>query len=203
MTPMLMALVAAASLVVAVAGYHVMRSTGLESVAASLAGTDAVQEHRPALARVIDALGLGLLRFLLSLYGPRRRAALDARLARAGRPEGLTERSFLRRKAGFTVIGLVIGGLMALAGQPFLGFVVVVLCAGWMDVWLRSVIGRRRRDIARRLPDFLDVLAVTVSAGLALQPALNGCPRPMTAPSVRRSEEPSTTSGTGSPAGRR
>jgi pilus assembly protein TadC len=169
---LLMALVAAVAFVLGVVGYRVMRSTGLEAVAETLVDSGEAVERPPAMARVLDGMGLGLQRLLLGLYGPRRRARLDERLARAGRPEGFTERSFLRRKAGFAMVGLVICGLLWMTGNFFLGVVVAVLCSVWMDVWLRTVTNRRRKEIARGLPDFLDVLAVTVSAGLALQTAL-------------------------------
>jgi tight adherence protein C len=53
-----------------------------------------------------------------------------------------------------------------------IGLVLLVLFASWMDVWLRIVAARRQEGIARELPDFLDVLAVTVAAGLSLQAAL-------------------------------
>ena len=51
MPPLIMALLAAASFVVAVGGYSVMRSTRLEAVAASLASPDDVQERKPPVAQ--------------------------------------------------------------------------------------------------------------------------------------------------------
>ena len=84
----------------------------------------------------------------------------------------MTDRAFLRRKAGFTVFGAIVGIVLWLAGKTFLAVPIVVLCTFWMDIWLRTLMSRRRDDIARQLPDMLDILAVTVSAGLALQTAL-------------------------------
>lgn len=168
----LMALVGAASFVLALAGVRMMRSTGLESVTEALSGQATVTERVPILARVVDAVGTGTQRLLLDLYGPRRRRALDERLARAGRPEGLTDRAFLRRQAGFTTIGALLAVVLWLAGQLLVGVLLLVLLSGWMNLWLRLVVHNRQREIARQLPDFLDVLAVTVSAGLGLQAAL-------------------------------
>jgi len=172
MPPLVIALAAAASLACLLAGVALLRSSRLDTVAASIAGPAGTAERVPFMARLLDGLGLGAQRLLLSAYGPRRRERLDDRLARAGRPEGLTDRSFLRRKAGFAVLGAVAGSVLWLAGQAVAAAVVALLFTFWMDLWLRTLVRRRRDEIARRLPDLLDVLAVTVSAGLGLQTAL-------------------------------
>jgi tight adherence protein C len=169
---LLLPCVAALTFVLAVLGWAQLRSSGLEPVALEL-GPQAVRASKdPVVTRVIDALGAQFERPLLRLYGARRRHVLDQRLDAAGRPEGLTERDYVRRKAGYLVLGIALAVLFVLMGQPFLGVVLVALCAVWMDVWLRAVIRNRRRQIARELPDFLDIVAVTVGAGLSLQGAL-------------------------------
>ncbi|MDQ1306184.1 MAG: tight adherence protein [Actinomycetota bacterium] len=172
MPVVIMAVLAAVSLAVLVAGVALLRSSRLEAVAASFADDSAAPARPPLTARFLDGLGLGAQRLLLSLYGPQRRRKLDDKLARAGRPEGMTDRTFLRRKAGFTVFGAIVGIVLWLLGRTFLAVPTVVLCTFWMDIWLRTLMSRRRDDIARQLPDMLDILAVTVSAGLALQTAL-------------------------------
>jgi tight adherence protein C len=162
-----------AVVVCAVVGWRMVRSTGLEVVERALAaGPDAPDEREPLVGRVVDFLGIRFQRVLLQLYGARRLAALDRRLLRAGRPERLTPRDFVRRQTGFTVVGALCLAFLSLAGQMAIGLVLLVLFASWMDVWLRIVAARRQEGIARELPDFLDVLAVTVAAGLSLQAAL-------------------------------
>jgi len=160
--------------VLGLVGWRMLRSTGLEEIELALADPQDREPARPALiARIVDFLGLRGQRTLLRMYGNRRLEHLDARLVSAGRPEGLNAPAFVRRKAGFTVIGLVVGFFFVLAGQRFFGVLVAGVFMLWMDLWLRSVVGRRQAAIARALPDFLDVLAVTVSAGLTLQAALD------------------------------
>lgn len=166
-------LLATAVVVCAAVGWRMMRTSTLDAIAGNLVPLEASEASVPVLVRVVDMLGIRSQRLLLSAYGPRRRARLDARLEGAGRPEGLTERDFLRRKAGYTVLGLLMGLFFWLAGQTFLALLLIAVCFVWMDVWLRSVRVRRQREIAKALPDFLDVLAVTVSAGLSLQGALD------------------------------
>lgn len=158
----------------ALLGWRLLRSTGLETVADGLSTVGPEGPERvPMLIRVVDGAGRRFQRLLLSAYGPRRRARLDARLEASGRPEGLTERDFLRRKAGFGSLGVLFGTVFLAAGQTLVAVLVVAVCFVWMDVWLRAVVSRRRREIALNLPDFLDVVAVTVTAGLNLQQALD------------------------------
>lgn len=121
---------------------------------------------------LIDWLGAKFQRRLMALYGQRRLLALDRRLGRAGRPEDLTVSTFMQRQAGFTIIGVVCGALFWLMGQPVLGILIAALFSVWMSVWLRAVASNRRAAVSRELPDFLDVLGVTVRAGLSFQQAI-------------------------------
>ena len=104
---------------------------------------------------LVDTLGRTSQRSLLSLYGNRRLEKLDGRLVAAGRPEGLSAPAFVRRKAGFLVLGAVVGFFFLLGGQRLLALVVVAVFGFWMDFWLRSVVNRRQAAVARALPDFL------------------------------------------------
>jgi tight adherence protein C len=171
MPAILIPLAATACFALGVFGWRQARTSGFESLGGDLI-VAAEATSAPLMVRVIDSLGAGSQRLLLRAYGPRRRMRLDARLQRAGRPEDLNDRSFLRRKAGFTMIGVVMFVPLWLVGHPIIGCALVLVCFAWMDIWLRTVIQRRQREIARELPDFLDVVAVTVSAGLGLQRAL-------------------------------
>lgn len=162
-----------ACFVAGVLGWRLLRSTGLEAVTEGLDHPGETAQTTPLFTKIVDGTGQRFVRLLLSAYGPRRRQRLDARLEASGRPEALTERDFLRRKAGFTALGVVLGVFFVLGGAPMAAVTLVVVCWFWMDVWLRAVVARRRREIALNLPDFLDVVSVTVTAGLNLQQALD------------------------------
>ncbi|MGL5859133.1 MAG: type II secretion system F family protein [Angustibacter sp.] len=163
----------------AATGWWLLRSTGLEDVERALAPgsrADAAGDaagRPPVVARALDALGRVGGRMVLSWYGTRRLDRLRRRLGAAGQPEGLDAEAFIRRQVGFALAGLVAAGFFAGSGQPVLAVVVLVGCTSWMSVWLRTVAARRQAAIARALPDFLDVLTVTVSAGLSLPVALD------------------------------
>ncbi|MDO5740447.1 MAG: DUF5936 domain-containing protein [Ornithinimicrobium sp.] len=160
-------------LLLGIRGWRLLRSTGLEAVEERYAV--AVEEgpaRVPLMIKVLDSLGRRFESSVLRLYGDRRLTALDHRLERAGRPEGLRVRTYVRRQAGFVALGAIIFFFFFLAGQPLIGFLCLVAFSLWMELWLRGAASKRQRAIARELPDFLDILAVTVTAGLALRTAL-------------------------------
>jgi tight adherence protein C len=168
---LLLAAVTTACFVMMLAGYRQLRSSTLDDL--DLMPQALEEGQRPPLsARVLDAAGRRFERLVVRRYGRGRIARLEARLVRAGRPEGFTARGFLRRKTGFGVMGVAFAVVFWLSGQVFFAVVVLLLCWFWMDYWLRTVVRRRQERIDRELPDFLDVLSVTVSAGLNFRGAL-------------------------------
>jgi tight adherence protein C len=122
-----------------------------------------------------------LVERLASLLGPRamrglsgrRRVRIGRRIDLAGRPGGLTVQRFVGLRAAVFVLAAGTTGLLTLAGGSVL-FVVAGGLLGWFapDIWV-SRLGRQRQErIERDLPDFLDILAVTVRAGLGYRAAL-------------------------------
>lgn len=95
------------------------------------------------------------------------------RLELAGRPGGETLRAHVGRKAAFAALFGAAALVMLATGNLFLAAILAVLGWIWADMWLGSEGRRRQHRIERELPDFLDVLAVTVGAGVAFQPALS------------------------------
>ncbi|MBO3723777.1 type II secretion system F family protein [Actinomyces bowdenii] len=124
------------------------------------------------IVRVVDGLGRRFGSLLRGVYSPRQRALLEKRLKRAGYPAGLTQASFIQREAGFMVLGVIVLLFAFLLRQWLLGFMISLLLVGWMRLWLINTGMRRSREIDRDLPDFLDVLSVTVRSGMAFRPAI-------------------------------
>ncbi len=100
------------------------------------------------------------------------------KLELAGRPYNLTPEDFgvvriivavLGAILGF-LIGLLVGSVtllvMFLAGLALLGYFMPVL-------WLQQLVDRKRTEIQKALPDALDLLVITVDAGLGFDAALD------------------------------
>jgi tight adherence protein C len=98
---------------------------------------------------------------------------LDERLDYAGRPGNMTVEGFLGRQAAATVFGGALGLFLILLGATWLSilFGLVFPYLGW-EIWLRRTGRLRQERIERDLPDFLDILSVTVRAGLGYRAAL-------------------------------
>lgn len=128
------------------------------------------QTEGTILNHIADVVGRPFTRPMLELLGPWR-GRIRRRIDAAGRPGNMTVESYARQTAGLIVLFLIPGLLFVAQGQTFLGLLVV--CGAGQNELLLAVRMRQRQDqIQRTLPDFLDVLAVTVSAGLGFRHAL-------------------------------
>ncbi|MFF3247545.1 DUF5936 domain-containing protein [Streptomyces sp. NPDC002870] len=125
-----------------------------------------------ATGSAIDRIGMRYAPYVLRMMGPKRVDAVRRKLDMAGNPGGLTLDRYAARRAVYGVLGSLVALGMLMNGQ--IVFAVLFLLYGlfWTDVLIRAAISRRRDDIERTLPDFLDVLAVVVSAGLGFRQAL-------------------------------
>lgn len=103
---------------------------------------------------------------------------LQRNLMRAGYPYNFTVLDFL----GIQIMGsllcvVVVLYLMALRKAPPLQGMLLASIAGLIgfmlpDLWLRSRVRRRKAEIARTLPDALDMLTICVDAGAGLDSAM-------------------------------
>jgi tight adherence protein C len=120
------------------------------------------------LQRLAGRLGARLRRAL----SPTLVNAIQRQVDQAGRPPGITVDSLLRRMCWWLLLLTPVGVLFVLQGQPLL---IVLLLPPAVLLPLMPIAGRarrRRESIDRDLPDFLDILAVTVGAGMAFRAAL-------------------------------
>lgn len=120
----------------------------------------------------LERLAARLVPVLRRRLSPQRLAALQRRIDAAGRPDGMTVDVFLRRVLWWAVLVAPLALGFLLKGSLLL----VALCLvipGLLPLSRLAGEQRRRQErIDRDLPDLLDVLAVTVSAGVAFRPAL-------------------------------
>jgi tight adherence protein C len=124
------------------------------------------------IARGVDVLGRALAPAVLELLGPKRLEAVDELLDAAGCPGDLTRHGYAGRKGAYAALLGLAGLPFALQGARFVPVAFLVLGFLLPDISLKSEAKGRQESIQRQLPDFLDVLAVTVSAGLDFRAAL-------------------------------
>jgi tight adherence protein C len=163
----------AVSIAMGFLGVRMMRSpVGWDRFDGALLDTDPGQRRsdRPS---PLGQLARRLEPFALSLAGDRWVAHYRRKLQAAGRPDNITVRTFLGRKAAFTAILGSAGLLFALQGSPFMGLLVTGTGFVAQDLWLRGAVRKRQDQLTRDLPDFLDVLSITVDAGLGFVSAFS------------------------------
>jgi tight adherence protein C len=100
------------------------------------------------------------------------------RLAYAGNPNSLTVADFLGIKG---LVAVILAGIALvvsfLGGISFLGAILFILLLGALgylvpDFWLGSKVRQRRDAIVKALPDAIDLLSISVEAGLGFDAAL-------------------------------
>ena len=106
------------------------------------------------------------------------RETVARHLEEAGTPYGLNTDRFvfaqLATMAGLVILCVALGLLRdwQTGSTIFLALVSGVLGIWLPDVWLRSRVSSRQKTIARELPDMLDMLTISVEAGMGFDSAL-------------------------------
>jgi tight adherence protein C len=172
MTPLLAGFLAAACVTVGLLGVPLMLDRGpIDRLAA--ASTAGGERRVSLLRRVVEWLAARLGPRLAPSVRASRREAISRRLDLAGRHANLTVQRFVGLKGAICVIAFALFGFLALVGGSWpLAFLAALI--GWFlpEIWLSREGRLRQERIERDLPDFLDILAVTVRAGLGYRSAL-------------------------------
>lgn len=124
------------------------------------------------LTRITELIGRPFTKLVLTILGPNGQAKTRRRIARASRAGTLTVERYAQRKAGDIVFYCCLG-LIALNISTLITIIAVAYGLLVTDLQLWAQAQQRQENIQRALPDFLDVLAVTVSAGLGFRHALS------------------------------
>ncbi|MDF6044534.1 type II secretion system F family protein [Streptomyces sp. JH14] len=125
-----------------------------------------------AMGSGIDRLGMRWAPMVLRMMGPKAVNKKRRQIDMAGNPGGLTIDRYAARRFVYGALGLLGAFTMILRGQLFLSLLLIAFGMFWVEVGIWSAVRVRKDHIERTLPDFLDVLAVVVSAGLGFRQAL-------------------------------
>lgn len=146
-------------------------------LASSVLGDDDVAPVRATDAnvvyRVFEPL-LGLASDLGSRLSPKgRRDLIERRIVYAGREGSLRVEQIAGMKVVLGISGLLIGVVVHVGvAWYFWSLVWGAVLFFAPDLWLDNVARSRQEQIARDLPEALDLLAITVEAGLGLEQAI-------------------------------
>lgn len=152
-------------------GYRLMRSPGIEMAGYAIDGQGGSKPRESLVMKLLTFLDRVVGGRVLGQVGPERRRKIRLDLARAGNPGDMTVDGFIRRQASWAVLGAIAAFFLLVRGIPY-GLVLPV--GAWFLPKLFLTMGAKSRAeaIEKDLPDFLDVLTVTISAGLGFRSAL-------------------------------
>lgn len=106
------------------------------------------------------------------LAGPRNLKRLQHLIDEAGRPEGMTVDTVLTRMVWWALLISPLFLLVLLQGQLLSAILLLVIPLIMPLIRIASTQRKRRERIDADFPDFLDVLAVVVTAGVAFRPGI-------------------------------
>jgi tight adherence protein C len=139
--------------------------------------------------RAVEPMKMGLAHAVLKLSPRMSVDKVSRRLMGAGVGRTLSPTSFLAGKAVFAVLGFMGGTFLGgIAGKGSLGILLALLFGfvGFLtpDMFISFKARGRREEIRAELPDALDLLAVSVEAGLGFDAAIQKLTEHMDGPLV-------------------
>ncbi|MGL5849501.1 MAG: type II secretion system F family protein [Phycicoccus sp.] len=130
------------------------------------------QGRRAAAAALVTRSSRPLVPVVLRIMGPRGRERLRRMIDQAGRPDGATVESVATQLASGALMMAPATLLLIVSGLWWMVPVAVCVVVGLPLLTIVSARRSRQERIDRDLPDFLDVVAVTVVAGGGFRAAL-------------------------------
>lgn len=182
MLPLLLALVAIAGVALVLYGVNLMVAepdmrNRLEQFANRPKSLDEIELEKPFSERVIKPIINRISKLLSGRTPDATMREIQRKLVLSGNPKNWTPQYFVGLKGAAAIIsgglGLYLGSaaasfpwnLVATGALAFLGYYLP-------DLYLSSRITRRQKEIRKALPDALDLLTISVEAGLGFDSAL-------------------------------
>jgi len=137
-----------------------------------------IELARPFFDRVIRPMLVSAIKTMSRLTPKSNMERIAQSLEQAGNPYNWQPIDFIGVR-GLTAVALagVTLGLMVLARQEIQGLIAVpsiMLVLGYIlpGIWLGQKVGRRKKSILKSLPDAIDLMSISVEAGLGFDQAL-------------------------------
>jgi len=136
-----------------------------------------IELSQPFSQRVVRPMLVNLSKFVARMSPSKSRAAAEQQLEMAGKPYNWGANEFMGLRV---FVALLLGVLFLLVAAISQGFAIGLAAAalgalvGYLVplFWLRSKISSRQTEIIKTLPDALDLLTITVEAGMGFDGAI-------------------------------
>lgn len=192
-----MALVAGGIVAVAVAALHARSSSGAlafltdgDAVPARMEAAEAtgVGDTAPLFERLLRPAAVRLTGRIRSLFPSRRLDRVHQQLLHAGLARTLRAEEFATLQVIIAAVGVLVAVALTVFGGGSLrlrlvGSVLLIVCAMFgPPAWLSRKVRERTNRIERDLPDVLDLLTISVEAGLGLEAAIDAASTDLESP---------------------
>jgi tight adherence protein C len=155
-----------------------IRALGSDAEALSDPGKLPERVEKPLVTRMFGPLAGGLRRSLSRLYPSSEIDNVHADLLKAGLTGTIRAEEFVAIQVGAVLMGfafglvLLVGGMVGLKFGIVLLFVLPIIGGLAPSYWLRHRIKVRKEQVTNDLPDLLDLMTISVAAGLGLEQAM-------------------------------
>ncbi|MFZ5591667.1 MAG: type II secretion system F family protein, partial [Bacillota bacterium] len=144
---------------------------------AALSARD-LELSQPLYQRAIRPALQAIARLMTRFIPATREAEMEKKVVAAGTPGNLTAREWIVLKyLAATGLGLLFWTWSMVISTPLPQSIILTICGiplGWLmpDLFLNSRIRQRKANVEKKLPDVLDLLTVSVEAGLGFEGAM-------------------------------
>ena len=155
-----------------------------------LAGDDEQPLNLPFKVRIVKPLETRFIGYFSSILPNNLKAAVDNKLLQCGNPRGLKASAFL----SWVIVGAIAIAVIWFLGSLSFGLGIINTIKGILLIlilalilpylWLRMTSAKRIKEIEMSLPDVIDLLVISVEAGLGFDMALSKVAEKMKGPLI-------------------
>ncbi len=132
----------------------------------------------PIIKRVFRPLMQNVIRLASRILPSSKEASLSRKLTMAGKPAGMGPREFMAVKLVLAIFGpafIFLGEpLLRWQAGDWLAAVAAAAAGGWVlpDIYLHKKIAERKNEVEKAMPDVLDLITVSMEAGMGFDGAI-------------------------------